>query len=82
MDFFPSVRVQIGCVHRGGPLTPYLLETIADDLRRRGRGTRLEVAVAAGTDDAGLRWVRERFARLGSTRLRVVRERSRRAAAA
>lgn len=49
----------------GGWLTPYTVETIAEDAQHAGRGARLEVTVAASTEDTGLARVRDDFACLG-----------------
>ena len=68
-----------GTLHRAGYLTPYLVQTIAEDVRRGGR---VEIEVAADVDDAGLQWVRGCCARLRSARIHVVWRRARRAAAA
>ena len=54
-----------GILERGGWLTPYNVETIAEDALRAGRGARLEVTVAASTEDTGLARVRDDFACLG-----------------
>ena len=54
-----------GILERGGWLTPYTVETIAEDALRAGRGARLEVTVAASTEDPGLARVRDDFACLG-----------------
>jgi acyl carrier protein len=43
-------------------LTPYVVETIADDALHAGPGARLEVTLGPGTDDAQLARVREQFA--------------------
>ena len=40
-----------GELQRAGELTPYAAETICDDALRAGPGARLEITVAAGTDD-------------------------------
>ena len=44
-------------------LTPYAVETIADEAVRAGWGARLEVAVLSRTEPS-LAWIRRRFARL------------------
>ena len=61
----PSEGRSGGILERGGWLTPYTVETIADDALRAGRGARLEVTVAASTEDTGLARVRDDFACLG-----------------
>jgi len=40
-----------GTLERSGRLTPYLVETIADDAARAGTGTRVEVTIATGSPD-------------------------------
>jgi len=57
-------------IHRTGRLTPYTVQTIAEDAIRMGRGARLEVTVAA-TNEAELRHVRYRFARLANRGIHV-----------
>lgn len=54
-----------GILERGGWLTPYTVETIAEDALRAGWGARLEVTVAASTEDTGLARVRDDFTCLG-----------------
>jgi len=54
-----------GILERGGWLTPYTVETIAEDALRAGCGARLEVTVAASTEDTDLARVRDDFACLG-----------------
>jgi acyl carrier protein len=61
----PSEGRSGGILERGGWLTPYIVETIAEDALRAGRGARLEVTVAASTEDTGLARVRDDFACLG-----------------
>ena len=61
----PSEGRSGGILERGGWLTPYSVETIAEDALRAGRGARLEVTVAASTEDTGLARVRDDFACLG-----------------
>ncbi len=58
-------------LERSGWLTPYTAEAIAEDAVRAGHGARLEVAVAASTDDVGLAHVRHQFAWLGERDVRV-----------
>lgn len=50
----PPAREPGGALARLDTLTPYAVETIAEDALRLGRGARLEVTVAAATGDAGL----------------------------
>ena len=52
-----------GACVRVDRLTPYAVETIADDAAQAGWGARLEVAVLSRTEPS-LGWVRRRFARL------------------
>jgi acyl carrier protein len=61
----PSEGRSGGILERGGWLTPYNVETIAEDALRAGRGARLEVTLAASTEDTGLARVRDDFACLG-----------------
>jgi acyl carrier protein len=61
----PSEGRSGGILERGGWLTPYIVETIAEDALRAGRGARLVVTVAASTEDTGLARVRDDFACLG-----------------
>ena len=61
----PSEGRSDGILERAGWLTPYTVETIAEDALRAGCGARLEVTVAASTEDAGLARVRDDFACLG-----------------
>src|SRR5437870_4197982 len=58
-------------MHRTGWLTPYAVQTIAEDALRAGRGARLEVTVAAATSPAELRRVRHRLARLANRGIQV-----------
>jgi len=60
-----------GELRRGGELTPYAAETICDDALRAGPGARLEITVAAGTDDAGLDRVQDQFAWLRARSIEV-----------
>ena len=53
----------VGVCVRVDRLTPYAVETIADDAARAGWGARLEVAILSRTEPS-LAWVRRRFARL------------------
>jgi len=61
----PSEGRAGGILERGGWLTPYTVETIAEDALRAGRGARLEVTVAASTEDTDLARVRDDFACVG-----------------
>lgn len=49
-------------LHRAGWLTPYTVETIAEDAARAGRGTRLEMIVSPGASDMVLERLDEQFA--------------------
>ena len=60
-----------GSLERAGWLTPYAAETIAKDALRAGQGARLELTVAASTDDVGLTRVQRQFAWLGERDVRV-----------
>jgi len=68
----PLVRAEIrrvgadahGSLVRSGPLTPYLLETIADDVRCAGRRSHVEVTVTPDTDSGLLTSIRAAIARL------------------
>jgi len=51
-------------VEHAGPLPPYAAEPIAGDVIRFGNGARLEVTVAADTDEGTVARVRKEFARL------------------
>jgi hypothetical protein len=74
---FVRARVSIatqpfaGTLERLCALTPYAAELIVDDALRAGRGSRLEIFVAAEGDEAMTR-VRERFASLGARGTKVV----------
>ena len=72
-------HVRPGVLHRVGYLTPYLVQTIAEDVRRSGR---VEIEVAADADEAALAWVRECCAGLRTPRIQVVFRRAGRPAAA
>jgi hypothetical protein len=86
MGRIPLVRARIvrespvrpGILHRAGYLTPYLLQTIADDVRRGGR---VEVEVAAEADETALAWARDCCAALRAARIQVICRRARRPAA-
>jgi acyl carrier protein len=62
-------------LERAGRLTPYAVETIADDVRRAGAGGRLELWVTTPVSDVGLARIQERFAwtRMRGVELRVGR---------
>ena len=67
----PSEGRSGGVLERAGWLTPYTVETIAEDALRAGDGARLEVTVAASTEDAALARVQDDFACLGERGIRV-----------
>jgi hypothetical protein len=50
----PPARKPGGVLARMDRLTPYAVETIAEDALRLGKGARLEATVPAETGDAGL----------------------------
>ena len=56
-------------------LTAYLVETISTDALFAGHGTRLELTLSAGADDAALLRVREQFGWLGERGAEVTVER-------
>jgi acyl carrier protein len=60
-----------GTLERGGLLTPYLAETIAQDAHLAGPGAQLEIMVALGTSDTELARVHDRFAPLLRPGVRV-----------
>jgi acyl carrier protein len=78
----PSAGGSGGTLERAGWLTPYAVETIADDAVRAGHGARLEVTVAASTDDVRLARVQHQFAWLGARDVRVTVRRNHPSAAA
>jgi hypothetical protein len=75
---FVRARVSIatqpfaGTLERLCALTPYAAELIVDDALRAGRGSRLEVLVAASEGDEAVTRVRARFASLGARGVKVV----------
>lgn len=60
-----------GDLQRAGWLTPYAVQTIAEDALRGGRGARLEVTVPADVGDAALARLEDQFAWLGEREVRV-----------
>jgi hypothetical protein len=58
-------------LRRTGPLTPYALETLAEDAKSAGHGARLELVVSPHVDDAELAALRDRFAWLGARGLQL-----------
>jgi hypothetical protein len=72
------IRASITCprsgkarLERAGLLTPYELETIAEDALGAGRGARLEVTLPAHTANVDLTTVEQRLGRLRSRGLDV-----------
>lgn len=61
-----------GTLERLCVLTPYAAETIADDAVRAGRGSRLEVTVAAADGEDAVTRVRARFASLATRGINLV----------
>ena len=60
-----------GKLDRVGWLTPYTAQTIGEDALRAGRGARLDVTVAPGTDATSLARVRAEFGWLGARGIQV-----------
>ena len=58
-------------IERSGWLTPYTVETIAEDARGAGRGARLEIDVAADAHAASLGLVEDAFGWLRERGLEV-----------
>lgn len=58
------LRAARGALMRAELLTPYAVETIVEDALRAGPGARLELSVAAGTNEETMADVRGRFAGL------------------
>ena len=56
---------------RAGLLTPYTVQTIAEDAVRAGDGAELDLTLAAGTTVGALARVHERFASLEQRGVRV-----------
>ena len=80
----PFIAVRIvgrapGALYRTAYLTPYLAETIAEDVLRSGPGTRVEVVVKPRSNAHGPDWVHDQLAWLGArgaeVRVRGVRTR-------
>ena len=61
----PSAAAGRGILERVEELTPYALETIAEDARRAGPGARLEIVLPADADEAGLTVVASALTPLG-----------------
>jgi acyl carrier protein len=60
------LRAARGALVRADLLTPYVVESIAEDALRAGPGARLEVTVAQGTSEGAMARVRTRFAALAA----------------
>jgi acyl carrier protein len=69
-----------GGLERSGELTPYEIQMLVSDALRAGPGARLEMEVAASTDDAGLAATRRHFAWLAGRGVAVSVQRDHRAA--
>jgi acyl carrier protein len=66
-----------GVLERAGVLTPYMAETLADDVLRSGPGARIEVLVPSPAEDLALRRVRETFGWLADRGVQVLVQRDR-----
>jgi acyl carrier protein len=64
-------------LERAGVLTPYLAETLADDVLSGGPGARIEVIVGAPAEEQALRYVRATFAWLADRGVQVMVQRER-----
>jgi len=71
-----------GRLERSGELTPYAAELIADDARRAGPGTRIEMELPAATDDTAVAAAFHGFGRLPARGVQLSVRRSRRPPAA
>src|SRR5438132_1661881 len=69
-----------GGPERAGELTPYEIQLLVADALRAGPGARLEMELAASTDDAGLATTRKRFAWLAGRGVAISVQRDHRAA--
>ena len=58
----PAAGVSSGTLERADWLTTYCAETVTRDALRAGPGARLEVSVAAGTEEAAVGRLEEEFA--------------------
>jgi len=67
-------------LERAGELTPYEIQLLVADALRAGPGARLEMELAASTDDAGLATTRKRFAWLAGRGVAISVQRDHRAA--
>ena len=61
----------VGALERVVALTPYAIQTIAEDARRMGRGAVLELTLLASADDVALVWVERRFSALSAHGIQV-----------
>jgi acyl carrier protein len=75
----PTVGVE-STLERTGPLTPYLAETLADDVLRSGPGARIEVLVPAPADQQALQHVRNALGWLADRGVQVLVQRERQGA--
>jgi acyl carrier protein len=78
----PGGDASRGRLERSGELTPYAAELLADDARRAGPGTRIEMELPAVTDDTALAAAFRRLGRLSARGVQVSVRRSRRPPAA
>lgn len=72
----PSAGID-SMLERTGLLTPYLTETLADDVLRSGPGAGIEVLVPGLSDDQALQHVRNAFAWLSQRGVQVMVQRDR-----
>ena len=72
----PSAGIE-SMLERTGLLTPYLTETLADDVLRSGPGASIEVLVPGLSDDQALQHVRNAFAWLSGRGVQVMVQRDR-----
>jgi hypothetical protein len=66
-------------LERTGVLTPYMAETLADDVLRSGPGARIEVLVPPPAEELALRRVRQTFGWLADRGVQVMVQRDRQA---
>ena len=64
-------ETRLGTLERGGALTPYLVEEIAEDALAAGHPARLELTVPVDTGEAGMAWLAEQFSKLGARGVEV-----------
>jgi len=72
----PSAGIET-MLERTGLLTPYLTETLADDVLRSGPGASIEVLVPGLSDEQALQHVRNAFAWLSERGVQVMVQRER-----